>query len=357
MAQNDKTILFASRAMESLPQEGGFVLLRDIAQHLHKKGLVPYMASSKKEKLGQIKPDKIYTRSGWDKLTRLQFFSGLLRRAGSYDIVHTAHIPNLSNSRLMRAVVRRVHKKGTRFVQTVTSLLPLPDDQLRKLLWGDVIVLQSPEAQRRVDTLGGYSTKLIVPWPAPQRVALNPSRRAETRRSLGLSETQNLVVFPGEFERMGIDLSFEECLKRFFQLEPDSLVILACRFDHRGIGDQLAARFPDKVRSVGKTSNIIELMEAADLVIFPTRKMDSKFHPPLIITEALSLGSSVLISDKIDLSETVSPLLKRVSSASSWGTFGEKMSEHLIRSAVGTKNNFSAMLTSYETIYREILKT
>lgn len=357
-------ILFASRALESPPQEGGFVLLRDIATRLAldpESSLAPSMFSKSKSPYEGISPDKVFTVTGWNRRSKLEFFVGLLRRAHLYDIVHAAHIPTTKNARLMSRAIRRAKRRGTKFVQTITGLPVVDDKQLSQMLWGDSIVCQSPSVYQRVRRLTSKPVSLIVPWPSTVRVSADNNRLSTTRSHLlSKKNTGPIVVFPGEFERMGIDTTFADCLSRFIEHNPGCLIILACRFDRLGVGDKLAAQFPDNVQSLGKTSNIIELMEAADLVIFPTRKMDEKFHPPLIITEALSLVTRVLVSNKIDIEPATSPLLSIEPSSSSWARFADAMHEavHASHSKIpeASKSGFDSMFHDYLRVYSDIQK-
>lgn len=350
-------ILFASRAMESPPQEGGFVLLKDMALNFSNKSVVPHMLSMSSRKIGNIHPVRVFTALGWDKVVKTQYLMAILLYSARFDIVHTAHIPTMFNTRIMHKITKFAHIRGTRFVQTVTGLPKLRDDQLSKLFWGDYLVFQSPSAMERARKITDRPMKLIVPWPSDKRVGFDAKRRSKTRKKLGVDPDTKLVVFPGEFKRMGIDASFTECVKTFVKKFPNSQFILACRFDFDHIGESIASKFDSNVTSVGSTTNVIELMEASDLVIFPARKMHNKFHPPLIITEALALGAQVLVSDVVDIDPAVSPNLNRLDSPVSWSEFGNKMAD-IIKETNGktaTRNGFKKMVHSYESVYDSLL--
>ncbi len=352
-------ILLASRALESPPREGGFVILKDIANTLDSARFIPYMLSMKNKTIGQIRPDRVFSAVGWDKIVKIQYLIAIMIRSSRYDVVHTAHIPTLFNSRIMRRITAYSHVRGTRFVQTVTGIPKVDEKQLSKLLWGDYLVFQSPSAMARAKQVTSKPMELIVPWPSDNRVRYDPKRRTRTRKSLGISVDTNLVVFPGEFKRMGIDISFTDCINSFLEKCPNSKIIIACRFDFQNIGGEIASKFPDKVVSIGSASNIIELMEAADLVIFPAKKMHSKFHPPLIITEALTLGASVIVSDVVDIDIGISSRLTRLNKPVSWTEFGVEMYDALQKKSYKSKfnNPFQDMVKSYETIYLGVQKS
>ncbi len=351
-------ILFASRAVESPPQEGGFVLLRDIASTFENNDAIqPVMLSCTKIPYTNIAVEKVFSKTGWDRLARFQFLIGLARKAHKYPVVHTAHIPTKSNVRMLQYATKRAQRSGTKFVQTITGLPKVTDSELSRLIWGDYVVCQSPSAHKRISSLAGVPAACIVPWPSPDRVRRDEVRRAATRKRYAHDDGL-LVVFPGEFERMGIGTDFSECIEALVALHPTIRIVLACRFDTLGIGDALQVLHPNNVLSVGKTNEMIELTEAADLVIFPTKKMDSKFHPPLIITEALSLGVPIVVSDKIDIAASTSPLIYKAKASATWQEFATTMN-HAIQDTTGKNvaiNGFEHMIKSYRAIYDTLLK-
>jgi hypothetical protein len=361
MNQKSKPLLMASRALESPPQEGGFVLLRDIATKIAQEGKIkPTMLAMSNKSFNDIHPEKVFSKPGWSKRIKIQFFLGILTKSHKYKIVHMAHIPTAQNVKLIKAAIFIAQKSGTVFIQTVTGLPKVEDTSLKKLIWGDYIVCQSPCTYEKVRSLTRKPVELIVPWPSNSRVSYDWKRRQKTRKKILNSNNERpIIVFPGEFKRMGIGTDFSECIKKFISLHPHARIILACRFDDDGIGAKIASNFPGNVQSVGKTSNIIELMEAADLVIFPTKKMEQKFHPPLIITEALTLRTPVLVSSLIDIDESTSPLLHKAPASSKWTTFAASMN-YAITSTKNRKEtnsqDFDAMVDKYIGIYDTILE-
>lgn len=351
------SVLFASRAVESPPQEGGFVLLIDLAKKFTDGSRIAPATFSCTDSVTDVATEKVFTRPGWSPLVRIEFLLGLLRKAHKYDIVHTAHIPTPQNSRLIRMATRRARRKGTRFIQTVTGLpnVDMSSEELDKLLWGDYVVCQSPKVLDKVRQVRD-SSSLITPWPADNRVQYNPQRRASTRKTL-FPETENIVVFPGEFDRLGVDSSFAECVRVFLQYTKNSVVVLACRFDKLGTGKIIKQQFPDKVVSVGETAQIIPLLEAADLTIYPAKKMNSKFQPPLVITESLQLGTPVLVSTAIDFDKSMPDRLQTQDLVKGWAAFGKKMARIINQShkrQVSGSTTFADMANAYRNIYLEV---
>ncbi|MEX1052005.1 MAG: glycosyltransferase family 4 protein [Patescibacteria group bacterium] len=352
-------ILLATRAIESPPHEGGLVLLKDLGTELVRQGMDVTMFSSTTQPAGSIKKLKIFTENGWGRLARYQFLWGLFRRVADFDIVHLAHVPTAVSARLIGRIARRAAKKGTRFVQTVTGLPVITEPDIARLLWGDTIVCQSQEIAAMVRSAApSRSSRLILPWPAPQRVTYSQERRSVTRAAY-LAGKEKLVVFPGELARMGVGEDFGGFVDALIANKPSVRLVLACRFDRAGIGRRLAKRYPDNVVSLGQVPDIISLIEAADLVIFPTKKIDSKFHPPLVLMEALQLGTPVLASSLTGLSEKLGIDIVRVTDPeTAWPAFADEAAKLLAKPVDRTSGHydryFTAMTQAYQQVYRTL---
>ncbi len=351
-------VLLASRALESPPREGGFVLLSDLGRELAgQKAIKFYGFSATRQSQSGIAPVKVFNRPGWSLSLRLQFLLGLFKKASRFDIVHMAHIPTRLNVMLIKAATWRARRSGTRFVQTITGL---PDTginatDLAKLLWGDVIVCQSPSVYKKASRLR-KDVALIAPWPPVSRVRLDAQRRARTRKKL-FPQARKIVIFPGEFDRLGVDDSFASCVETFLDRCPDSLLVLACRFDKQGTAGNLLRRFPKGVVSVGETAEILPLLEAADLTIYPVRKMDSKFQPPLVLAESIQLGTPVLASSLIE-QQAPKNLVVFQDADDGWEAFGRQMATMVnaakTRPRTSSPKPFKDMVQSYARIYDQL---
>lgn len=364
MKKNSVKILFASRAKESAPREGGFVVLTDIARKLSnsKTGFSPFMFSTNHKTSDNIGTECIYSDIGWNRKLRLEFFLGLYRKAHFYDIVHTAHIPTKLNTHLIKFAIKKARKSGTLFVQTITGLpaTNINQEELKKLIWGDHIVCQSEGTYKKVRKLisSSQSCSLITPWRPDDIIQFDKGRRIETRKKL-FAGYKHIVIFPGEFDRLGVDVKFRECIKSFFENSKDSLVVFACRFDKKGTGQIIASEFPHQVKSLGSTDNIIPLLEGSDLVIYPVRTMDHKFQPPLVILEALQLKSKVLISDAIEIKQDLSSLIE-YEKVDDWAVYGKTMAKILASKKNTTLHvnhySFNNMYEQYFEIYNSLIK-
>ena len=351
-------ILYATRAIESPPREGGFVLLSDLAQKTKDEKDIEAFFFSSGSQVDSINTEQVFSKPGWNAKLRMEFLYGLFKTAHKYELVHTAHIPTKINTFLIKIATRRARKSGTKFIQTVTGLpdINVSAEALNGLLWGDHIVCQSKSIYDKVKSTRD-SVSLITPWPATSRVAYSADRKRKTRQKL-FPDFKNVIVFPGEFDRLGIDDSFSECIEELLKETENTVVVLACRFDKLGTGSKLAAKFPKNVLSVGSTKNILRLIEASDLTIYPVKKMDSKFQPPLVIIESLQLGTKTLVSDLIEVSEA-SDLLEYHSSSSSWTEIGNIMAKLINKGKQKNKDahsdNYKKMTSAYIKIYKTLL--
>jgi hypothetical protein len=354
------SILFATRAIESPPREGGFVLLTDISKDIQRSGNLTPSFFSCSDDLQAVETEKVFSRPGWGFLIKMQFMYGLYTRSHKYDIVHTAHIPTSFNTALLRFVTRKARRSGTKFVQTITGL-PNTDatrDELSKLLWGDYIVCQSDSVMAKIDQTR-VDSKLVVPWPSSNRIKYSAKRRAATRKK-HFRNKSSVVVFPGEFDRLGVDKSFSECIVHFLSNSKDSLIVLACRFDKLHTGRYLQEKFPGSVVSLGNTGSIVEMLESADLTIYPAQTMNSKFQPPLVITESLTLGTKTLVSEHIGINAKASSLLEKASKGTDWVGFADHMVRALNdKPASRSANNakYSELVKSYEKVYEHVLRS
>lgn len=350
-------VLFATRAYESRPVEGGFVFLRDLARGMRDISDVrPWFLSTRHgDREGEIGLVGGLRAAEWTFGSRISFVRGLAAYHAHFDVIHTAHAPTGLNApffRLLRSVGRA---SDTRFVQTITALprgRSLPGGLL---CWGDRTVCQTREHRDRLGDLDD-PVRCITPWPAPDRVALDRERRNETRRRR-FSRYDRIVVFPGEFRRLGLDVGFRECILAMLRHRPDTCVVLACRHDSDGIGSEIHRSLPDgiaqRVFVVGEIPWILRLLEAADLVIYPARTMSGKFQPPLVLLETLTLGVPVLVSAQIALPDSAGSDLTFVEPTRSWRRFGRRARHLLEHRPTGPRpvNRFPETIRAYRRCF------
>lgn len=297
-------VLFASRAYESPQSEGGFVLLRDLAREFSEsKDFQATFFSAGAANDSGVEMLKIYQKVGWGDRCRLEFLLAILRHQSRFDIVHIAHVPTLINVKFMKFVSKLGKRSHVRYIQTITAIPKTPKETLHQLFWGDKIICQTNETLETV-LREGLDPVLISPRIPPARVRFDQVRRRQTRK-FRFSSFSKVIVYPGEYDRLGIDETFSIFIRKVLSEIANSCVVLACRFDESRVGENIimdcSEDYPGRVFSMMEIDWIVDLLEAADLVVFPARSMEGKFQPPLVLLEALALGRKVLVSEAVDL--------------------------------------------------------
>lgn len=354
-------ILLVSRAYESRPVEGGFVLLKDLAHGLADMRDVHPSFLSVENHGSQNGVDLVGNMWGteWGMRARLSFVKAVVGHHRSFDVVHTAHVPTPLNASFFRLLTSIGRRANTRFVQTITALPTGPGIPSEHLFWGDHLVCQSQSVYNRLEPTG-RPVSTIPPWPSPDRVEFDPKRRRRTRQHR-FSRYEAVVVFPGEFDRLGVGYSLRETLIGLMERSDNVCVVLACRYDESGIAHRirqsLSEEYADRILVTGAIDWIVELLEAADLVIYPARTMEGKFQPPLVLLEALTLGVPVLTSQAVDLPSSADPNLTFEEPAVPRRKFGRRAGRLLEATQAGTaaSNRHEETLRSYVGCYRELV--
>jgi glycosyltransferase involved in cell wall biosynthesis len=354
-------ILLASRAYESQNTEGGFVLLKDLA-----RGLAPFedievsVFGQNVRQHGRLRVLRVFSQLEWGLRQQVEFILGLAKHQWKFDILHVAHVPTITNMILLRTLSWLGKFAGVRYVQTVTAVPKIDWQPLGSaLLWGDQIVLLTKSLLLRPEKLC-----VVRPWPHPGRIKFDPVRRESTRKSM-FPKFSSIIVFPGEFQRLGVSSDFFKFVEAMLDAIPDSCFVLACRYDEAGIGETihsfLRPSLLDRVLNVGKVEWISRLLEAADLIVYPARKMEGKFQPPLVLMEALALGRPVFTSLIVEMPEEESGGLVLRASCEDWVEGARHVADWLQTTSTarrcGYEENFRKMVEAYRSIYRVAVGT
>lgn len=351
-----RRVLFATRPINQREPEGGLQLQRDLVDQISREGsLSPAVFATKFSATHDSETMvPIYSDDHWNRQRRLEFLAGTWKHHSNFDILHSAHVPTVANSLALTAIARRHRAAGNASVQTITAL-PQRERVTTAFLWGDTVVCQSKTALDRVLDAGANAT-LITPWPNPKRISYDEVRRQATRLER-FANWDDIVLFPGEFDRLGVDRGFDQTIGRLLKRRPGTLVILACRFDTEGIGRWLEDRYPGKVLSLGLLrGGMTELLEAADLVIFPARRMTGKFQPPLVLLESLALGTPVYATEVVEMPEDSRMLVQLAPVSLPWVEHGDLIADVLDRAAdrVPVSWGFPVSFRQYMKLFSEL---
>ena len=229
----------------------------------------------------------------------IRVFSHLLRDAKA-DIWHFFFAPNRKSSAAARlaAAIRRVPT-----VHTVCSL-PKEGMALEKLLFADITVVLSRFAEERFRSANVPAAALQrIPPSLPPLPEPSPEDRGALRKKHGVPESVEVWIYPGDLEYGG---GAEVTLEGFAAYgRQDALLLMACR-EKTGESGPARARLIEqakrwsidrRLRWVGETPQIHELLALSDFTLLPNRSPYAKMDYPLVALEAMCLGRPVLVAE------------------------------------------------------------
>jgi glycosyltransferase involved in cell wall biosynthesis len=212
---------------------------------------------------------------------------------------HFFFAPNPRTSNVARWTGRL---RSARSVQTVCSA-PAQHVDIASVLFAQRVVVLSEHTRQRFIAAGVSAERVVLIRPAIAPLEpVTHARAQELRRELGLSVDRPLVVYAGDLEfGRGADLALEA--HHDLPSSLDAELVLACR--EKTPRAQARARelreraaqlgIAERVRFMGETPRIHDLLASADLVTMPTETLYAKMDLPLVLLEAMALQRSVLV--------------------------------------------------------------
>jgi len=206
------------------------------------------------------------------------------------------------NPRSCRAGGYASRLRKMRTLHTISSA-PRDPRVVVPLLFADLNVVLSEHTERRLCSAGLSADRVRrIPPAIVPLVPRTDAERSVLRTQLGLPTSAPIVLFPGDLEfGEGAGLMVE-CARA---LRPDVHIVLACRVKTPGArvaADRLFTRVSDlglisRVRFIGETPRIHDLLACADVVALPSVDLYAKMDYPLVLLEAMSLARSVIVAD------------------------------------------------------------
>jgi phosphatidylinositol alpha-1,6-mannosyltransferase len=216
------------------------------------------------------------------------------------DLWHFVFAPNARTGRVARTL------RGFRrlpIVQTVASP-PRRFVGLRQLVFGDQLVVQSrATADSLVSAAVAEGFTLpemtVIPPPVPALQAPSSERVGRARAELDLAPHERIVLYPGDLEVSSgaeVTRSLVEPLRA--QL-PDAVVVFAYRNKTPSAAGRAAhlkqVLQGQRVRVTDRVTDMHALVAAASIVIFPVDDLWGKVDQPIVLLEALALGSAGVV--------------------------------------------------------------
>ncbi|MFZ2976055.1 MAG: glycosyltransferase family 4 protein [Candidatus Moraniibacteriota bacterium] len=254
-----------------------------------------------------VRLHKVYTTSEIYQFNFLQKLRALLfqfKTKGQFDINHYFFTPTKLNSFLIKYFLK---SKKTKTVQTIASLRDdlWSSDDIKKLMFADLIITYSDYAKNKLGLLGFQNVKRV--YPGIDLKKYQPQEKnLELMQKNNISKDDFVINFSGEYVRLGaIDLiidSFIEISKKI----PEAKLALAVRIKNEKDAQKKEAVM-EKIKKnnlLEKVSffddgkyNILEVYNLCDISLFPVQNMHGKFDIPLAVIEAMACEKPVIFSD------------------------------------------------------------
>lgn len=301
--------LLVSKPIAPPWNDSGKNLVRDLAAHCTTVRLHVLTVPGFSLGLPHVVEEAIYRRPGrfapgWAQNARA--LARLLRPDG-VGIYHFFYAPNPRTSRAARSVLAM---KRRRTVQTVMSV-PRAWAGVRDLVFADRVVALSESTR---DALAAAGVESVVHIPPAVDLAACPVTldRDGVASRLRVEPGRPIVAFPGDYEFSSAAQVFAEAVPSILR-DTDAVAVFACRAKRaasRGIEDSLRARFADaeragRVRFTGEIDFVRDLLAAAAVVTLPAESTYAKMDLPLVLLEALGLGTPVVVADVAPLREVL----------------------------------------------------
>ncbi|HEX6277498.1 MAG TPA: glycosyltransferase family 4 protein [Polyangiaceae bacterium] len=296
------TILLVSKPVEPPWNDSSKNLVRDLVLGMRRHQAVAFGRDGGERELGRATLEPVHPALGSGRFApALTDQLRVLRRLAfgrRPDLFHFFFAPNPRTSSVARAasLVRRV-----RSVQTVCSV-PRDDVDPERVLFADRIVVLSRFTAERFARSGIASERIVrIPPAAPPLVPLDLERRQKTRAALGIDSDAPVVLYPGDLEfGNGARLTLEA----HRLLPKETRLVMACRAKTAKARDieaelrALAVRLgtSERVTFLGETSQILDVVGAADVVSLPSDVAYAKMDYPLVLLEAMALARPVVVA-------------------------------------------------------------
>ncbi|MFZ1864029.1 MAG: glycosyltransferase family 4 protein [Polyangiales bacterium] len=365
-------VLFVSKPVAPPWNDSSKNLARDVAGHLRRH--VPVLMG----RPGQVNPidrgrfEAVYPASVNGSFTpslrdNLRVLKRLLLGQPA-DVWHFFFSPNRKSSAAgwLATAARKVPS-----VHTVCSMPP-EGARWRDLSFADVTVALSRASQDRFRAEGVPASALrLIPPCTPSREVPTAIERARLRRTLGLPESASIWIYPGDLEHGG---GAAIALEGFAEWNrADAVLVMACR--HKTVQAPVAqARLEAqakawgidaRVRWVGQTPRILELLAVSDFVVMVNPTPYAKMDYPLVVLEAMALGRTVVVGQGTPCAELAedggawavrtngAALAEGIEGLSSDGALRASI-EGTAHALSATRFSPSAVASAYELLYEEI---
>lgn len=251
--------------------------------------------------------EPLYRSAHFDWRAKADLFSYLRSKRSSFDITHYLFTPTRLNTGVIRAFARPTRGKTVQTVATLRTDL-YSSATLKKLLFADQITVYTDATKEKLRLMGITNVERIYPGIDLEKYQPRVKSQA-VLDEYQLTPDDFLVVYPGEYTRLGATDFLVETLIRHFTgpIAEPFVFLFACRIKNEA--DRLKreevreafrqAGCLDRVRFEENhaTTDMAAIYNTADVIAFPVGDLKGKFDVPLIIIEAYASGKPVILSD------------------------------------------------------------
>ncbi|APS00278.1 glycosyltransferase family 4 protein [Pajaroellobacter abortibovis] len=244
---------------------------------------------------------------------------GCLVKARAFPLWHFVFAPNLASSVASLCAVKSQRLLGWsgKVVQTVASA-PKTFRSVQRLLFGDQIIVLSEWMRHRFMSAGVDPQRMhVIP---PCAVAPPPPSEAEIQavRSLYQLENAPVILYPGDYEVSRGAITVAQAVPHILRAIPEARIVFACRPKTTAYPQALQRiqtllePWKQQVRYIGNIPNMAALQKAACMIVFPVDDLYGKVDLPLVLLEALALGTPLILAkegplETIDAARFVAP--------------------------------------------------
>lgn len=299
-------VQFVSKPMVAPFRDGSKCLVRDLCLHL--EAVRPHVMGTSipaEELAHAVVSHHVYGNSGGFSPALRQNLAAawfLLARSRA-DLWHFVFAPNPRSSKV-GAHLKKLREKPT--VQTIASP-PRSFERPSRLVFGDVVVAQSAWTKRKFEEafadegVVAPRIEVILP-PAPEVPPPSDERIQKARSIFGCHPAQPLFLYPGDLEVSRGAQTVVELSHKIRETVPYARVVIAYR-DKTKEAHARAEELADQanlqiVRFACNVPDIHALVAGATAVLFPVDDLYGKVDLPIVLLEALRLGTPVLALDE-----------------------------------------------------------
>ncbi len=305
-------MLFVSKPIAAPFHDGTKCLVRDVASSLSRFEPVVLTTS---QALGSLPPGvrgrAAYSGAGgFTPALADNARAALSVLRSREDLWHFVFAPNPRTGLVARAL-RRLRRVPV--VQTLASA-PRHFSGLKQLLFGDELVVQSRATEERlIQAASEEGLRLppisIIPPPVPPLSAPSLEARSRARAELGVGPNEPLLLYPGDLEVSSGAETTRRLVAPLIERFPNSIVVFAYRQKTPAAAERAAALQAalngQRVRFSDRVTNMHALLAEAAIVLFPVDDLWGKVDQPIVLLEALALGTPCLVLDQGPLRDVV----------------------------------------------------